>query len=400
MNNRDKLRHLTAVLILGMVVLIRWWPYLGSATDLGDEGIYLQAFEAVAAGGSATSVSGFYYPPVSASFGAIVLRSIGVTATRTLLRVGSVVGLAISVWVALGLWPTSWWRRLAVGCGYVALAPAVHYGIAAGNVSFLVCGAILLALLIWARRPITSGFLLGASVGIKPLAPLAIVALVLHRPIPPSNRQWLAGGVAGLLAAGLLLAHPDYLLTTAGSVERLPFIRSISLNRILTLLDLAVSPIVVAGVLAVAVACVVRLVPMTRQELLCLGGVAAVQAAPIIWSHTLLLTLPAQVLALDLAYRRLRQWPQPTGERAEAAIEVWRRYEWVFVMLAVAALQLTEGAGAIDDQNLIFQLFILTGAYLTAPILMFYILAASRQQSGGLQPVGRPSGFVEERVVS
>jgi hypothetical protein len=372
-----------AVLVLAVFSAIRWWAYLGSAVPLGDEGIYLDAFREVAGGRSASHISGFYYPPISAELGAIVVTAIGDQATRVLLRLGSVLGLAASDWLSLSLWPSSWRRRLVAGLLYVAFAPAVHYGIEAGNASFVVSGMILTGLTFWSVRPVISGLLLGSSVGIKPLAPLSIAALLTHRPVPSTRRNWLAGGVAAAVAGTLLASNPTYLATGAGAVGRLPFIRSISLNRILTLLDLAVSPLVVACVFTAVVVLIVRLVPMSHSELLCFGGVAAILANPIIWSHTLLLTLPAQVLALRLAVERRRRAAEVATEgKVGSAGEVWRRYELVFVCLAVAALQLTEGAGAIDDRPASFQVLILTGAYLAAPVLMFYILAAARWSPG------------------
>jgi hypothetical protein len=66
-----------------------------------------------------------------------------------------------------------------------------------------------------------------------------------------------------------------------------------------------------------------------------------------------------------------REW------NGEASGLTWRRYEPIFVVLSVLALQLTGGAGAIDDQPVPFQLVILTGAYLAAPILMAYVLLTS-----------------------
>lgn len=376
MASRSYLEHLGALAILAGFILIRWWEYLGSATNLGDEGIYLRAFGEVAAGRSAYSVSGFYYPPTFAAMGAAAMTVVGEPGTRALLRGGAVLGLATTVWLSFCLWPTSWQRRLVVAALYLALAPAVYYGIETGNISFVVSGAILAALAAWSAKPVLSGLVLGASVAIKPLAPLPIAALLVHRPIPPTRRHWLAGGIAGGLAALLLMPHLDYLSTTAGAIDRLPFIRSISLNRILVLLDLEVSPVLLAGILGMMVVLVTRMIPMTRQELLCFGGIAGILAVPIIWSHTLLLTLPAQVLSLTRAFDRRRQFASKQRERkAQSSSEVWRRYELMFVILAVTALQLSGGAGAIDDQPTAFQLVILTGAYLAAPVLMIYLFA-------------------------
>lgn len=360
---------------LALFVLIRWWPYLGSPVPLGDEGIYMRAFAEVAAGHPADQVSGYYYPPTFAAIGAVLLETLGETATRALLRMGSVMGLALTIWIALGPWGASWSRKVLTGMVYLGVAPAVYYGIETGNLSFLVSGMIILSLALWDRRTVLSGLLLGTSVALKPFAPLTIVALAAHRPLPASLRQRLAGGIAGGIAALLILSQPGYLATTARAVDRLPFIRSISLNRILVLLDLEINPTLVAAVLALIVVLIARRYPMGRQEILCFGGVAAVLAVPIIWSHTLLLTLPVQILALTRAVERRGGIGESTAPAAVGGHgATWRRYELAFVGLAALALQLTGGAGAIDDQHLAFQLPVLVGAYLAAPALMAYVL--------------------------
>ena len=124
--------------------------------------------------------------------------------------------------------------------------------------------------------------------------------------------------------------------------------------------------------LALVVVVVARSIPMNREEILAFGGLAAVLAVPVIWSHTLLLTLPLQVLALRRAATRRRGLP---GADPGSNVSAWLRYEGVFVVLAVLALQLTEGAGAIDDQSLWLQLPVLVVMMLAGPALMAYVLA-------------------------
>ncbi len=355
------------------MIVARWWPYLGSPTALGDEGIYLKAFEAVRQGLDPTEIGGFYYPRSFSAAGGWLLEAVGEAATRVVLRVMSVLGLTLTIWIAACLATLSWGWRLGL-CGlYASVSPGVYYGIETGNISFAVIGAILLALAVWPLRPVGAGFLLGGSTAIKPLAPLAILALLTHRPQPATRRQLVAGGAAALVAAFLLALNPSYLTTSSDAVHRLPFIRSISLNRILTLVGLELSPLVIASIVGLAVVIVARYRPMRRPTMLCFGGLAAVLAVPIIWSHTLLLTLPLQVLALSRA--RQRRLAATTEETRSPGGGVWLRYEWLFVILAVAALQLTQGAGAVDDQAMWFQLVVLTGAYLAGPALMAYVLA-------------------------
>ena len=369
--SNTRLHHAVGLATLVLVILTRWWIYITADVALGDEFIYLQAFRAVANGADPGQVGGFYYPPTFAALGGWLVQTVGELGTQAILRISSVLGLVITVWISACLWQAPWSWRVAVSSLFVLVSPAVAYGFAAGNISFVVTGTILLALAAWSYYPITSGVLLGTSTAIKPLAPLAILALVSHRPVPESRQQILAGCLGGTLALAFLSSDLGYLTTKSAAVGRLPFIRSISLNRILVLLGIELSPVLIAAILGLLVALTARLWPMNRRTMLCFGGVAAVLAVPIIWSHTLLLTLPLQVLALSLAMTRKRE--HPTLHPAQ------RKYEWIFVVLAVAALQLTEGAGAIDDRALAFQLVILTGAYLAAPALMAYVLAVEQK---------------------
>ena len=369
--SNTQLHHAVALAALAAVILARWWPYVTSSAALGDESIYLQAFQAVANGHEPDRASGFYYPGTFAALGGWLVQFLGRTGTLALLRASSVLGLAVTIWISACLWSAPWSWRLGLSSVFLSISPAVYYGIETGNISFAVAGAILLALTCWSISPVLSGVLLGGSTAIKPLAPLAILALVSHRPVPSSRRQLLAGFIGGTLGLAFLSMNPGYLATSSGAVDRLPFIRSISLNRVLVLLGFDVSPVLIAAILGVLIVLVARWFPMPRRTVLCFGGLAAVLAVPIIWSHTLLLTLPLQVLALTRAVARRREILAETN--------LWRRYESTFVILAVAALQLTEGAGAVDDQAVGFQLVVLSGAYLAAPALMAYILATDRQ---------------------
>lgn len=372
----SKAGHVLAVAILCLVILIRWWQFVMSPTTLIDENIYLEAFQQAVDDQDPYLIGGFYYPRTFALLGGWLLGNLGELAVKVLLRAASVGGLSLVVWIAACTWSAPWLWRVVAGAAYLSIAPAVNYGIAVGNVTFVITALILSGLVVWSRHPVMAGLILGGSTGIKPLAPLAILALVAHRPRPLTRANWVAGGLAGSLAAGLLATNAGYLAITPDSIGRLPFIRSISLNRILVLLGVEVSPVLIAAVLGAILVLVARLHPMSRRDILCFGGLAAVLAVPIIWSHTLLLTLPLQVVALTTSVARRR--------RPSATDHVWLRYEWIFVLLGVAALQLTEGLGAIDDQALAFQLVVLTVAYLAAPALMAYVLAVGDETAGAV----------------
>ena len=54
--------HFLAVLLLVLLALLRW-PFLTARSPLGDESVYLEAFELVLAGESPYDARGFFYPP-------------------------------------------------------------------------------------------------------------------------------------------------------------------------------------------------------------------------------------------------------------------------------------------------------------------------------------------------
>ena len=101
----DSRLHLwTALAVLTAVIVIRWWAFVMSPETLIDEGIYLEAFQQVVVGEDPYAVSGFYYPRTFALVGGWLVGSFGESFVRSLLRLASVAGLAILVWIAASLW--------------------------------------------------------------------------------------------------------------------------------------------------------------------------------------------------------------------------------------------------------------------------------------------------------
>lgn len=367
--------HLAAVAALSAVVVLRWWSYLSWPGPLIDEDIYLRAFRAAAEGLTPFGVDGYYYPAAFASLGGWLLPAIGESGLRLLLRAASVAGVAVIVWIALASWRRPAWQRLLVGATYLALAPAVRLGFQTGNISFAVIAVILASLLIWSRHPVVAGLALGGSVAVKPLAPLALLAVAAHRPAAGGRRHWLCGALGAAVMAVLLLPPSRFVEMSALSVDRLPYIRSISLQRMLALAGIETGSLAIALALGVVVVVVARLIPMTLEECFWFAATAAVLATPVIWPHTLLITLPVQAAAIAAAWsRRLRPAPGPSP----AAAGVARRYELPLVVLAVLALQLSEGAGAVDDRAVPLQLAALAVPYLAAPALAAYLLVRGR----------------------
>lgn len=363
-------RHALALALIAAVALVRWHHCLLLGEPLIDEETYLAAFRAVTQGDSPYTIASYHYTPLFAWAGSLLLRTAGEGGTLVIARALSLAGLVTAIWCALAWSRLPWGRRMLVGGVYVAVAPAVAGGLCTGNVSFAVIGVILVSLTQWSRRtPATgalpSGLALGATVAAKPLAPLALVALLCHRPAK-GGRRHLVAGLAGSFAAALLLAPMLPRLTEMATqpIHQLSYERSFSLNRILALAGLDVGSLSIFLLGAVVLAWAVRRRRLERTELVAVAVTASVLVTPIIWNHTLVLTLPLQMIALVLAWSRRR-----VGSAAD--------YELVLIVLAALAIQLSEGFGAVDEFAPAAQLAFLSVPYLAPAALLGYVLRFS-----------------------
>ena len=364
-----------AITILASVTVARWASTLFSPAPLFDEAIYLDAFRTVAAGQSPYSVYGYYYPPPFAVLGGWLLTTLGQPLLLLLIRGLVVLGLVLTVWLSLIWWRTPVWRRLVVGGLYLCVAPAVGLGMRTGNISFLVIGAIIPALMFWKFRPILSGLLLGSSVAIKPIAPLAALVLLVHRPGEGGYRQVVAGLTAGMAMLGSLFPIVAFLEMFSQNIAALSLNRSISLHRLFSLAGIEINPliaVVIVGVIAIVVS---RLRPLDEADLLCVALTAAIWSVPLIWTHTLLLTLPVQMLAVVRALDRRRYW-RSKGTRSNRTVEI-HRFELWLVLVSVASIQLAEGAGSVDRMDSWIQLTALGIPFVAPAALAGYVLWTS-----------------------
>jgi len=373
--------RLDLVAIFGLmgVVLLRWHTYLLAPGPVFDELKYIEAFRAVADGASPFSVEGFFYPASFAWAGSLALATMGQTGVVTLMRAANVLGLVATVWLSVKWWPTSWARRLVVAAVFLTLAPAIKLALYLGNISFAVIGMMVTALSIWPRHPLVAGLVLGGSVGIKPIAPAAVLTLLTHRPRRGGYQHVVAGLVGGLSLVLVLLPVSQVLEMSNQTIEGLIYKRSISLYRMLAEVGLQISPLVVALVITGVAVLLSRRLRMTESDFMCFATTAALLTVPIIWAHTFLLVLPVQVIALMRAADRWRDASNNSGPDSHATI---RRYEPILVILGVVAIQLSGGAGAFDSQPVTFRVLALAVPYLAAPALTAYILATDRFQRG------------------
>ncbi|MDX1384828.1 MAG: hypothetical protein R3190_14340, partial [Thermoanaerobaculia bacterium] len=83
--------HATACALLLLVLLIRFFPSVTSTAALGDEAIYFRAFDRVRVEASPYEVPNYYYFPVFATTGALLVDTLGPGATLFLLRATNLV---------------------------------------------------------------------------------------------------------------------------------------------------------------------------------------------------------------------------------------------------------------------------------------------------------------------
>ncbi len=334
--------HLAAVTLLVLLALVRW-PFLRSPVPLGDEAVYLQAFEAWRAGGTPYDVKGFFYPLAFARGGAWLLGLTGPTGTLAVLRGANLLGLAFAFWAATAWLPLSIARRWLAAAALLGLSPAVHAGLDLGNVSFFIVGLALAALLWWPRRPLLAGVLLGASVALKPIAAAAIPLLGMHRPSSPradsSRRHLLAAAAAAVTAAVLLLPISGLREMLDQEMVALAYARSFSLQRLFALFGIDVAQVVLTLAAAIVAVVAARRRPMSSVQVLCYAVATISLVTPLVWNHTLIVALPIQGLALAVAWQRLGAAGDPRQVRPG------RRLELIGVVLGMAMMHAGTTAG-------------------------------------------------------
>lgn len=368
--------HAAALALLLLAGSLRWHQALGDPRLAVDESDYTQAFALAAAGESPYSVPRFLYPPAFAVAGAAAVRAWGELPVVFALRWLNLLGACLLIWVSLA-WTS--WRfsvRLALGILLVALWAPVHQGIDCGNISLAVIGFSLAAIAIAERQAVLAGLGLGVSLVVKPLAP-AIVALLAAWRSPAGRRPgYLAAGTALAVAALISLACgpellPAMLAKTAG---HLPPGHTVSLWRLAFCLGVEIRPTVL---LALAVAAPLPWIwrrQLSRREFAVVGTTAALYALPLVWTHTLAFSLPAQLLAFERAASGMSP---AAGDRA-----IRRRAVLTLAVLGALALSIqgSEALVAINDRQLWLQ-----ALYLTPPVLAPGIFAVYGLGSPSLQ---------------
>ncbi len=147
-----------------------------------------------------------------------------------------------------------------------------------------------------------------------------------------------------------------------------------SLHRFLALAGLREGASVLSLLLLAGIAAVARARVTDRDPLLAVALAGCVMVPPVVWNHTLVLTLPLQAMAIALAARRYHV--------AAAAERRWRGWEATGIALAVTALTFAEGATGIDDRAVALQIFATLPPALAPAILAAYVLRFHGTQAG------------------
>jgi hypothetical protein len=368
-------------LLLAAFLVLRFWTSLTAAETRIDEGAYLRAFEVTRQGGSPYREHGFLYLPAFAVLGGHAVDWLGAGKVRWGLRAATVAGAAAVVWLSATLlpWTTPW--RLAASTAYLAAAPGVSLALRTGNVAPVAGALIVAGLLFWPRAPAASGALLAASLPWKPLGVLALPLLGAHRPAGGGRRHLVAAAVGVATAAAVALCGVDYLrdfLRFGAALESEDFrvSRTVSLHRLLLALGLPVGRLEVAIAITVAALLLARSRAWTRNGFLCFALAACCLSVPALWPHSLLMTLPIQILALR------RALGSQGAASADGGARRARRYQLAAVACGVAALQWSDGVGGLDPHPSLALAAALLPAVLAPPLLALYVIAGLEPASG------------------
>ena len=351
--------HLAGIVVVALLLALRLAGEVFAPGPIQDEEVYVAAFARVAAGDSPYRDLPFYYLPPFAVFGAWLDQQIGPAGSLIFFRATNVLAMAALLWLASLPFSLTFAQRCFWASLFGSLAPAVHLALAWGNLSPLAIAFWLTAFLLWSQRPLLAGASLALALLVKPIAPIAIVLLGLHRPPDAklARRAFLAAGVAGSLLVAALAFSPflQEFLALSGGVPAAG--RSASLHHLLHCFGINISALHLLLAVLLASVVLLRRQPKGPAELYAFAAVAGLLATPIVWSHTLLLTLPLQTSALALAWERCGSF---------------RRPEMMLGATAVLAIQLSNGLGGIETWPLPIQgLFVALPCFAPLGLLLY-----------------------------
>ncbi len=254
------------------------------------------------------------YPPTMAVFGAWITELWGSDVFLHGFRYANLLGGCGAVWSCLLLTGWPWLLRLGVGWLGIFLIPTLEAGLFYDNLSTLVSGTAIAALVLWQRVPILAGILLGFSLSFKPMALIAFFLLLAHRPTYHQRNHWITSGIAAATSAILLsiaplwflnsLSHPNVKATV---IDWSTSLINVSLYRILVCFGVKLPPLIFLAAILLTGLIYVRRRSLNQIQLTSVACSMCLLGLPVVWRHTLLIVLPVQCMALVIALRRFRR---------------------------------------------------------------------------------------------
>jgi hypothetical protein len=343
------LSHAAGVGVLCLAGLLMHGRALTAPAPLGDEVAYVCAAEAVVRGQSPyAECPRYFYPPILARSGAVLVSFGGRAALLVALRALVWLGAVTSVWLALALTRWSFRTRVVVGTLVMLAAPPIDQALELGNLSSATAGFTIAALFALEQSAVMAAVLLTLAILLKPLpaiVPCLLVAqgLALSRVERGTLPKPLIAGAATALTCGVLFA------LTGGLGAWQQFYASaennIAVVRVVRAFGLMAPPGLVT---ALAALCGAGLAARYAREPRLIAGLALVTcllSAPLVWNHSWLIVLPVLAAAADRAVAGFHDAPQRSPERSRACLEV------LLVGLGACALATSDALGAVFFQS-------------------------------------------------
>jgi len=155
---------------LALAGLLAHGSALTATAPLADESAYICAAEASARGQSPyAECPRYFYPPVLARGGALLIAHGGRLALFAALRALVWLGAIATIWLSLALTRWSFQARTVVGALLMLGASPISQALELGNLSSAVAGLSIAALFALEQRAVLAALLLSFAILLKPL---------------------------------------------------------------------------------------------------------------------------------------------------------------------------------------------------------------------------------------
>lgn len=339
------LAHTVGIGVLCLAGALAHAGALTAAAPLGDEVAYVCGAEAVVHGQSPyAACPRYFYPPVLARGGALLVELGGRAALLVALRGLIWLGAIAAVWLALGLTSWSFRARTSIGAFLMAAATPITQSLELGNLSSATAGLAIGALFALRRSALAAALLLSSAILLKPLPAVVPCLLVAHglallrRERGALPKPLIAGALTALLCGAM------FVLTGGVGVWQQFYVDAqdnISVVRVLRGWELLVPPGVVTVLAAVGGAGLAVRNARQPRFVAGLSLVTAVLSSPLVWSHSWLMVLPVLAAAAERAVTGFCATATGSPERSRAWLEV------LLVGLGACVLSTSDALGGV-----------------------------------------------------